>query len=491
MESMERLTGIDAGFLYMETPSQHMHTLKVAVLDPSTVPGGYSFERVAEVLGERLHLLPAFRRRVVEVPLRLHHPVWVEDAGFDLDAHLHRVVLAAPGDHEQLDDLMSDIVSRPLDRDRPLWELTVVEGLEQGHVAFVAKIHHCLADGVRAAELLVTVLDPAGGEPTVRPPDVPWRGEPMPSRGRLVVDALLDLARQVASLPGLLVRTARGLRAAVRTRRDRDVAPPVPFTTPNLRFNTALTPRRRYVTTSVSLPEVKAVKDALGVTVNDVVLALCAGALRSYLAEHGELPDRALMAGVPVSTRNTDGGRDPSRSANNVSNLFTSLPVQLADPVARIQEIHETTRGAKEQLNALGADMLADWSELTPPVPFAAVVHLYSRLGLARHHRPPINLVVSNVPGPTEPLTIAGARLVAIYSMGPILENIGLNVTVWSYLDALNFGIVACDEQMPDLRALADHVHDALAELRHAAGTTSTAGTAVGTVAPDARGGAA
>lgn len=468
---MERLTGIDAGFLYMETPAQHMHTLKVARLDPSTVPGGYSFARVHDVLGERLHLLPAFRRRLVTVPLRLHHPVWIEDPDFELTRHVHRIVLV-DGDEGALDDVMSDIASTPLERSRPLWELWVVEGFGDGTVVFVAKVHHCIADGVRAAELLMSVLD-ATPDAALPAPPAPWQGEPVPSRTRLLRDAAVDLARDLRRVPELLVRTLRGVRAAVRGRRARAVSPPTPFTTPKLRFNTALTPRRRYVTTSVSLRDVKDVKNALGCTVNDIVLALCAGALRAYLAERGELPERAVIAGVPVSTR-AAGARDSSRSANNVSNLFASLPVQLGDPVARVHEIHETMKGAKAQLNELGVDMLADWSDLTPPVPFAAVVGLYSRLGLARHHRPPINLVVSNVPGPMEPLFIGGARLLAISSMGPILENIGLNVTVWSYLDELTFGVVACTDHMPDVRDLAEHVQGALDELRAAVSGSAT-----------------
>ena len=204
---MERLTGLDAGFLYMETPSQHMHTLKVAVLDPSTIPDGYSFERVAEVLAQRLHLVPSFRRRLVNVPLRLHHPVWIEDPDFDLAAHLHRAVLPAPGGDQELDDLMSEVVSTPLDRSRPLWELWAVEGLAGGHVAFVAKIHHCLADGVKAAELLATVLDEHADTPA--PDPHAWQPEPEPSRWRLLADAVVDLARELAHLPGLLVRTFR------------------------------------------------------------------------------------------------------------------------------------------------------------------------------------------------------------------------------------------------------------------------------------------
>jgi diacylglycerol O-acyltransferase len=489
---VERLTGIDAGFLYMETPTLHMHTLKISIVDPATAPGGYSFARVGEVLGERLHLLPPFRRRLVEVPGGVHHPLWVEDPGFDLAHHLHRAEIAAPGGPRQLGELISDIASRQLDRRYPLWELWVVEGLEHGHIGFVAKIHHAAADGVAAAAMLANLLEAEadeGGRPEdaadeggrrtqaadegpVVPPEARWRPEPIPPPTERLVDALLDLLRSLASLPGLLRRTASGLAAVVRRRRSGALSPPLPFSTPRTSFNRALTPNRWFAMTSLPLEEVKAVRLAFDVTVNDVVLALCAGAVRRYLDERGELPDRPLLAGVPVSAGAPPAGPEgrPGRlSGNKVSNLFTSLRTDIADPVARLRAIHDVTQAAKEVQDALGADLLIDWSEVTPPRIFSAWMRLYSRLRLADRHRPPINLVISNVPGPRQPLHIAGGRLLDIYSMGPILEGIGLNVTVWSYVDRLGFGLVACRETMPDLWDVADHLHDALSELRKAA----------------------
>jgi diacylglycerol O-acyltransferase / wax synthase len=477
---MERLTGIDAGFLYMETPTLHMHTLKISIVDPATVPGGYSFARVGEVLGERLHLLPPFRRRLVEVPGGLHHPLWVEDPDFDLAHHLHRAEIAAPGGPRQLGELISDVASRQLDRRHPLWELWVVEGIEHGHIGFVAKIHHAAADGVAAAAMLANLLEVEADPGPVAPPSRPWQPEPIPSASERLVDAVRDLLRNLASLPGLFRRTVDGLTAVVRRRRSGALSPPLPFSTPRTSFNRALTPNRWFAMASLPLEEVKAVRRAFDVTVNDVVLALCASALRRYLDERGELPARPLLAGVPVSTGSPDQpeerrqeagpeGRPGRLSGNKVSNLFTSLRTDIADPVERLQAIHDVTQAAKEVQNALGAEMLIDWSEITPPRIFSAWMRLYSRLKLADHHRPPINLVISNVPGPRQPLHIAGGRLLDLYSMGPILEGIGLNITVWSYVDRLGFGLVACREIMPDLWDLADHLHDALAELVKAA----------------------
>jgi diacylglycerol O-acyltransferase / wax synthase len=464
---VERLTGLDAQFLYMETPTQHFHTLKISVLDPSTVPGGYSFENVEDLLATRLHLLPPFRQRAVEVPFHLHHPIWIEDPEFRLDQHVHRVVLDSPGNHDQFDAAISEIASRPLRRDRPLWELWVIEGMSGGRVGFVAKMHHCMADGVKAAELLLNVMETEPDAPDPPPPTQPWKPEPVPGKLSLAVSALLARLRQLLWIPGLLRRTYQGIRNVVRGRREGAVvAPPAPFSAPNTSFNRALTPNRLYSTLSLPLDECKAVKSAANCTVNDVVLAMVAGALRGWLEERGELPDKPLVAGVPVSTRTeTTKGH-----ANRVSNLFTVLPVQLADPLARLDAIHEVTKGAKEQLNLLGVDMLADWSELTPGRPVAAGIRFYSRHALADRHRPPINLVVSNVPGPTMPLYVAGARLVAIFSMGPILENVGLNVTVWSYLGDMNFGLVACPETIPDLPKLTARLRDALDELLVATG---------------------
>jgi diacylglycerol O-acyltransferase len=460
---VERLSGLDAGFLYMETPTLHMHTLKIAILDPSSAPGGYSFSRVKEVLAERLHLLPPFRRRLVPIPFGIHHPLWAEDPDFDLDYHLRRVAVPAPGGDRELCELISEIASRQLDRSRPLWEIWVVEGLADGRVGFVTKIHHSAADGVAAADLLTNVLETDPEPAPVPPPAEPWAPDRIPSQASLLWHSIVSLARQLLRLPRLLRRTAAGFAAVRRRRRSADVSPPLPFSGPDTSFNAALTPHRLFTMTSLSLDDMKTVKSAFGCTVNDVVLAVCAGALRRYLVEHGEAVGKPLVAGVPVSTRPGDEG--PRLGGNSVSNMFTSLCTDIADPVERLRAIHHVTKAAKEVHTALGPEMLESWSELTPPRPFAAWMRLYSRLKLADRHRPPINLVISNVPGPPLPLYVAGARLTAIFSMGPILEGIGLNVTVWSYLGRMNFGLVACREAMPDLWDVTDGLQSALEEL--------------------------
>jgi diacylglycerol O-acyltransferase / wax synthase len=461
---VERLTGQDASFLYNETPTQHLHTLKVAIVDPSTLPGGFSFPGVRAELEQRLHLLPPFRRRIVTVPLHLSHPVWIEDAGFDLNRHLKHTTLPPPADGAALDTLISRIAGEPLDRDRPLWQVWVVEGLADGKVAFVVKIHHCAADGVMAAELLTQVFEIDRNRVAPPAPERPWRPEPRPTRAELLGLALRDSARRVVELPGLLLRTLRALYALLRHRRSRAPRPAAPFAGAKTSFNGALSADRTFAATTISLSRVKAIKAAFEVTVNDVILALCTGALRGYLDDRGELPTKPLVAGVPISTR-TQGS--PLR-ANSVSNLFVSLPVHVDDVETRMATIHDSTRGAKHVHNLLGVDLLADWSEFTPGRPYSAVVRWYSRKNLADKGPPPINVIISNVPGPREPLYIAGAELTAIYSMGPILEGVGLNITLWSYRDELFVGAVSCPQLVPDLAGLVARLDDALAELEKA-----------------------
>ncbi|MEY2570529.1 MAG: diacylglycerol O-acyltransferase / wax synthase [Acidimicrobiaceae bacterium] len=461
---MERLSGLDASFLYNETPTLHMHTLKYAVLDVSTVPGGYDLERFRHELASRLHLLPPFRRRVIEVPGGLHHPVWIEDPDFDMDDHIRRIDVPAPGGRREMDAVISDIASSPLDRSRPLWEIWILEGLEGGRVGFLAKIHHSVADGIAAAALLANVMSASPDDIDAPPAASPWRSEPVPTAWRLVIDAVVDFIRAAGRLPGLVRRTLTQLRAVAAHRKAATIATPRPMIdTEKTPFNRALTPNRAFATATLSLDDVKLVKTAFAVTVNDVVLGIVAGSLRAWLDARAALPTKPLVAGVPVST--DDPGEISRLGGNKVSNLFTSLRTDLVDPVERLHAIHEVTGAAKVVHNLLGADMMADWSEYTPPRPYAAFMRLYGRLRLADKHKPPINLVVSNVPGPREPLYIAGARLDGIYSVGPIVEGVGLNVTVWSYCGQLNVGVIACREHIPDPHEVTDGMATALAEL--------------------------
>jgi WS/DGAT/MGAT family acyltransferase len=466
--AMRRLSGLDAGFLYMETPTLLMHTLKVAILEP---PSGsrLPFEAMLEEIERRLPLLPGFRQRVLEVPFGFHHPVWVDDPAFDLRRHVHHLVLPAPGTRRQLDEAIAALAGVPLDREHPLWQLYVIEGLEDDRLAVLVKIHHAMADGAAASALLANVMsfddgsvDEAGGG-RAEPAGALWHPAPLPGPGCLVRDALVDHLRQLAGFPKLLLRTLTNALALIRHRLRSEVRAPMPvLSTPRTSFNTALTPNRSFATARLPLADARAVKTAFGVTLNDVVLAVVSGALRAYLIERGELPRRSLVAGVPVGT---DAGGEDRLGGNRVSNLFTSLATDEPDPVRRLLTIHRVTAEAKTMQALIGPETFGSWVQYTPPRPYSWVVRLYSGWRLAELHPPPINLVVSNVRGPSRPLRTAGARLLEIYSVGPVLEGVGLNVTVWSYLDGLHVGALACREALPDPHLITEAMPGALEEL--------------------------
>ncbi|WP_249644438.1 WS/DGAT/MGAT family O-acyltransferase [Nocardia sputi] len=459
---MERLTGLDASFLYLETGTQHLHVCALLILDPSS--GDYSFEKFKAELARRLPLIPQMRRRVYEVPLNLDHPVWVEDENFDLDYHVRRIAIAAPAGRRELAELVGDIAGRPMDRDRALWEMSVVEGLDDGKVAVICKYHHAAVDGITGANLMMHLCDPEPGV-TKTVPDDEWRPEHKPSDWQLLAEAVVKFPTR-AGIVGMLPKTVGVVAGFAQRRRENKAGMAIPFSAPRTPFNLAITPHRAVAFTDAELDAIKEIRSAFGVKVNDVVLTVVAGALRAYLAERDELPDRSLIASVPVSvhesTRHTAG-------VNKVSTLFARLGTDVADPVERLREVAENNRGAKEEHEAMGADFLQDWSKYAPPNTFRLAARMYSSLKLAEMHPVVHNLVVSNVPGPPMPLYFLGVRVDGMYPFGPVFHGAGLTVTVLSNNDKLNFGFIACKELVPDIAALADAVSGVVDELLSAA----------------------
>ncbi len=460
---MQRLSGLDATFLYMETPTAYMHVAGLMILDPSTMPAGFDFNDVRDFYASRLHLAAPFRRRLVDIPLGIHHPLWIEDPDFDLDYHLRHIAVPPPGGEQQLAELAAHLVSIQLDRSRPLWETWVIEGLEHGHVAALTKVHHAAIDGVSGNEITVAMLQ-LNPEDEAPPPETEWKPDRVPTDIELLGFAANSLVRQPVKLARTTRRTVQSaLRLRGRNRLPDVNPPPGFFSAPPTSFNAALTPHRSFGYRSLSLSDVKSVKNKLGVTVNDVVLALCAGSLRHYLDAHGEAVDRPLVAMVPVSVRAEE---EKWQHGNRVSQLLCSLATDIDDPLDRIKAIHEGTKDAKAQHNAIGADALTDWVEFMAPAVLGRAARLYSRTRMADRHRPLFNVTISNVPGPPFPLYSAGARLLAHYPMGPIFDGGGINITVMSYLDQLDFGIVACRDLVDDVWSLADGLEESLEELK-------------------------
>jgi diacylglycerol O-acyltransferase / wax synthase len=460
---MQRLDGMDASFVYLDTPATPMQVGMTCVFDPSTAPDGYSFRKVRRLVEDRLHLIPPFRRRLVEVPAHLHRPGWIDDSDFALDEHLHRVRLRTPGGVAELEQFAADVISRPLDPERPPWEMHVVEGLEGGMVGAVTKMHHAAVDGISGAELTATLLDLEPEPEPVSPPDTPWRPAAPPSRVSLAAGAVLELLRQPVAAASVLARTGRAALDLLRhNRRPETAPPPGPFASPRSAYNAPVTAARQVSLAQIELDDVRRIKDAAGVTINDVVLAVCAAALRDHLEDHGGVPGQPLVAAVPVSVR-TDG--QGAMTSNHLSAMLVQLGTTIDEPMARLHAIAESSRAAKTQHQVLGPDTFSQLADVTPSPFLAALGALESRFNVLGRIPPACNLIVSNFPGPPFPLYCAGARMVAAYPMGPLGLGTALNITVQSYLDTLWFGIVACPDVVPEPAKLVAGIDDAVHEL--------------------------
>ena len=545
---MERLSGMDAFFLYLESPSQQMHVTLCAVLDPAEMPGGYSYDRIRTHIAGRVHLIPPFTRTLVPVPLNVHHPLWAEDPGFHLDHHVRRAALPAPGSQSQLAALTARIAEAPLDRSKPLWEMWVIEGLEGGLVALVAKVHHSALDGVAGVEQLVTLFDfervpepvaddgppddasaddqadvqadgqlhgqadgqldaPVDGEldgqaddhaddpladaAQALPAGAAPPGKEVPSDLELVAYATVARAIGIAEVLPLVGRTVGAVWAVRRTRTeirrpnpyaverpadsvvvptgstpvvdDRDTTGATPLTAPATPLNGKITGGRRVAFARVALDDIKQARAAVpGATINDVILAICAGGLRRYLlARHG-LPEAPLVAACPVNVR---AAHQQGRADNRISALFTDLPTHVADPVQRLVATQKAAAAAKREHAIFSPDTLQRWAEVADPTLVSWLANAYVGLGLTERHPPAMNVMISNVPGPAFPLYLAGAELVRAYPMGQIIEGVGLNITVMSYRDGVDFGLMAAANLLPDVADLAADLEADFADL--------------------------
>jgi diacylglycerol O-acyltransferase / wax synthase len=483
--SLVQLSGLDAGFLALESARAPMTVGGLSILDPLSAPGGLDVDRFRAVLRERLHLAVAFRRRLAALPLDLARPYWSEldlDA-IDLGAHVERTELPEPGGWRELSALMAWQLAQPLDRGRPLWHMTFVDGLRlpdhpRGTAALIAVAHHAAIDGVSGAEILGALFDavsPAAAgtgaataaiaaehaSPTAMSPPV---AEPTAPPGVLELLARTgrDLAAAPAAVTAVAGRSLLGLAAGAWGRLRSDETPPLPFSAPRSPLNRPLSGRLAWAAATVPLDRIKAIKSAADASVNDVVLAIVAGALRGWLADRGELPDKPLVAMVPISVRADEQRR---QAGNQVSAMLVPLATDEPDPRARLQRIRDASRGSKVAHQAVGARTLLDSAGLLPFALAGLGAQLYSRLHLAERHAPIFNVVVTNVPGPPRPLTIAGAPLLAHFGSAPLYDGLGLIVTIMSYAGKVSFGVTADHAAMSDADGFAARLTAAADEL--------------------------
>jgi WS/DGAT/MGAT family acyltransferase len=455
------LHGIDAAFLASESRTTHWHIVGALVLDPSTAPRKLDTKGVREVVAERLPRVDALRRRVIDLPFPFSIPHWTisRPVEVDLDHHVRRADLPPGASMHALAQLTAELAEGSLPRNKPLWEMVVVEDMADGNVAIVAKVHHSLVDGIAAMGIIGALFDL---EPTPPVATIPEAFQAPRQRG-LSVGRVFS---RIASQPSRVVR-ATGRAAGTVVGYARAVSKhsaTLPLTAPRMGMSRSISTRRAVSFVSVPLLELKAVRKAFGATLNDVVMAVCAGALRRWLQSAGDLPDRALVAAVPVSVAGRVAGAAAS-AGNQVSVLFATLPTELDDPLARLEAVKGGMSGAKKAHAALGPSTLGHIADAAPWNLLGLLFRAYSDLGLANRLPPAVNLILSNVPGPPVPLYIGGAKLVALFPLGPIFDGAALNVTVASCEGEVGFGFLGCPDVLPPLDDLAAEVPRALAEL--------------------------
>lgn len=470
----DRLSRQDVSFLYLEQPATTMHAGTVMVFRPPA--GGLDVEALVGHIGSRLSLVPRYRQRIKQVPGRLANPVWVDDDRFDLEFHVRRSALPRPGDDDQLADLVARLQSRPLDRRRPLWEVYLVEGLSGGRFALVTKVHQALVDGVRTVDLAQVVLDDS--PVATDPPEPPWTPRPAPHPADLVLGAVAEAVARPSELADVVRHGLADVRdtAAATTRAASRVAglaglargwagaaPPSPLTA-------GTTPHRRFAMVTTDLADYRQVRAGVdSVSVNDVVLAVLAGALRSWLMTRGEpvAGSSVVRTLVPMSVRDpdADGPAGGPQTPGRVASFLLDLPTGEASPLIRLHQVAYQTRVHRDTGRAVDAARLAGMAGFAPPTLHSLGARVAAGLSRRMFH-----LVVTNVPGPQEPLYAAGSQLLSTFPVIPLADAQSLAIGLTSYAGSVYYGLNADREAMPDLAVVGSCIHDALAELREALG---------------------
>ena len=452
---MEQLSGMDASFLYFETPHAPMHIGSFMIYDPSTAPGG--FVRFKDVLGHiesRLHLSRAFRQKLMQVPMNLDHPYWVEDNQFDLEFHVRHIALPKPGDWRQLCIQAARLHSRALDMSKPPWEMYVIEGLDNvegappGSFAVLQKIHHAMIDGVSGSEITEYIHD-MEPDPDDKPEVQPFEPEAEPNPFDLMARANFNMATQPFRFMEVLTRSMPGMAKMTQGIGSNQLR--ATGQAPRTRFNTTISSHRVVDGKSFSLSDIKLIRPAVkGSTVNDVIIAVIGGALRKYLKHYDELPDTSLVAMAPISVRSEDQG---GSAGNQVSAMAVEIGSHIEDPTERLKFVYSSTSNSKALTNAVGARNLADYSQFIP----SQLAGLASRLmsspsmrAMTESAQPAFNTTITNIPGPQQPLYFAGARAMNFVGLGVVTDGMGIFHPVFSYCGQISISITACRELMPD-----------------------------------------
>lgn len=462
LPNVKSISGLDATFLYGETPTSPMHVGSVAIIE-----GSLEYKDFRKIIMSRIHHIPKFRRRLMYPPFSVDHPYWVDDPNFNIDMHIRNVALPNPRDWKQLRRLASREFSEHLDQSRPLWSFTFVEGLDnlsqvpKGSVAIISKVHHVAIDGMAGAGLLAVLFD-FGPEVQEIPEPKPYEPKPLPNELTLLLKSSLGFAQNPLKFPKIIKESIEStVKAGFLTRAQHLDLPTAPFTAPKTPLNGIIAAERKWNTSIISLSRVKELKKIMGTTVNDILLAICAGALRRYLKEKRKLPKKPLVAMVPISTRGDDGGHD----GNQLSAMLVQLATHIEDPIERLEKIYENTIKGKTYQGAAGAKTLSNLAETVPFGVANQAARLYSRFHLAKMHNPVFNVVITNVPGPQIPIYLHGHKLLNIMGMAPIIDGMGLIITILSYQDQISISPTSDKSSMPDVNLFSNYILDSANEL--------------------------
>lgn len=464
--NIQPISGMDATFLYTETPTSPMNIGSVVIIE-----GSLKFDVFRDIVHSRIHTFEKLRQRLMYVPMSIDYPYWVDDPNFDIDLHIKHIALPKPGGWKELRAIASQNFSEPFDQSRPLWSMVFVEGLDSipqvpaGSVALISKMHHVAIDGVGGAGLLSLFLDFTPEKKAIPEPK-PFKPRPLPNELSLILKSAMSFAEEPLKFPRLITNTITAtLKAGFLSRVQRKDLPTAPFTAPNTPLNGIIASRRKWNSAILSLDRILALKNIMGTTMNDVMLAICAGALRRYLLEKGKLPVKPLVAMVPISTRTKE---EEGNVDNQISAMLVQLATNVENPLARLETIQENTIRGKTYQGAIGAKTLGKMAEAVPFGIANQAARLYSRFHISELHNPVFNVTITNVPGPKIPLYINGHKMISIMGSAPIIDGMGLIITILSYDGQVTVSPVSDVKSMPDLDDFTRYIWESANELEAA-----------------------
>lgn len=464
--SIQQVSGQDAGFLYAESPTSPMHIATLTIVE-----GSLKFEDFRDIVAAKLHLIPKFRKRLLNVPMNLDYPYWVDDPNFDIDLHINRLKLPDPSDWSTLREMTSSIFSSPLDLKRPLWSISFIEGLDavsqvpKGSVAIVTKVHHVMIDGSSGVGIMGILFDKSidDKDKEIAKPK-PFEPEPLPDELSLLLKSSQTFFRDPLKRPKLIGETAYSfIKGKIKwDLNNKKSISRSTYSVPNTIFNKSISPRRTWGTAILSFERINTLRKIMNVSINDMILAICAGGIRKYLEEKEKLPVQPLVANVPISIRTKEEKQEMN---NQISNMLVKIATHIKDPIERLEYIQEQTNVGKTKHKAIGAKAL---SKMADAVPFGLAnlaASLYSKYNIKEFHRPPFNVTITNVPGPQMPLYLRGHKILSIFGLTPVLDGFGLIIAAFSYNGLVSITTTSDAKTMPDADKFSRYIRESANEL--------------------------